>query len=265
VAGESAKKKPPLPNKKVRPNYDEEYVADLFDEMGASYDAVNLISSFGFSEIWRAQCVGNLSIRPGSVVADLMAGSGECWMYLERQLKAQGKILSVDFSRTMCDRQRKRLQKSAGSDVTVRCENALSLSFSDKSVDFVVSAFGLKTLDDPLLGRFAAEIFRVLRDGGSCSLLEISLPQAALLRVPYLFYIKTIIPLIGRLFLRNIECYKMLGVYTEAFGSCKRAAGQFQKAGFQVQVKTHFFGCASSIFGIKPGIGRSFCNQKMQQ
>jgi demethylmenaquinone methyltransferase/2-methoxy-6-polyprenyl-1,4-benzoquinol methylase len=260
----NAKRKPPQRNNKVRPNYDEEYVAHLFDQMGASYDVVNLISSFGFSEIWRAQCVGNLSILPGSVVADLMAGSGECWTYLTRRIQADGKILSVDFSRTMCERQRKRLQKFTGSDVAVRCENALSLSFSDKSVDFVISAFGLKTLDDPLLSRFAAEIFRVLRDGGSCSLLEISLPQASLLRGPYLFYIKTIIPLIGRLFLRNIECYKMLGVYTEVFGSCKRAIGHFQNAGFQVEIKTHFFGCASSIFAVKPGIGRSFCNQKIQ-
>jgi demethylmenaquinone methyltransferase/2-methoxy-6-polyprenyl-1,4-benzoquinol methylase len=235
----------------VRPNYDEEYVARLFDEMGPSYDIVNLVSSFGFSEIWRAQCVRNLAIPNGSVVADLMAGSGECWTYLRRRIKPKGKIVSVDFSRVMCDRQRKRLRRLAGTNLTISCENALSLSFVEESVDFVISAFGLKTLDDASLGRFALEVHRVLRKGGSCSLLEISVPGAPTLRACYLFYLKNVIPWIGRIFLKNIECYKMLGVYTEAFGSCGRVAEHFRRAGFRVCVKSHFFGCASSIVGTK--------------
>lgn len=235
----------------MRPNYDEEYVARLFDEMGPSYDVVNLASSFGFSEIWRSQCVRNLAIPNGSVVADLMAGSGECWRYLKRRIASEGKIHSVDFSRVMCDRQRGRLRRFVGTNVAISCENALSLSLSGESVDFVISAFGLKTLDDSSVSRFALEIHRVLRKGASCSLLEISVPGAAILRVCYLFYLKNIIPLVGRIFLKNIECYKMLGVYTEAFQSCAGAAEHFRRAGFRVQVKSHFFGCASSIVGIK--------------
>jgi len=37
-----------LKQKIVTPNYDEKYVARLFDQMGPSYDVVNLITSFGF-------------------------------------------------------------------------------------------------------------------------------------------------------------------------------------------------------------------------
>jgi len=236
----------------VLPNYDEKYVARLFDEMGPSYDVMNLASSFGFSEIWRTQCVRNLSISQGSVVADLMAGSGECWTYLRRRIEPNGKILSVDFSRVMCDRQQRRLRRALGANVAISCENALSLSVPEESVDFVISAFGLKTLDDASLSRFASEIRRVLRKGGSCSLLEISVPSAALLRVPYMFYLNAVIPLLGRIFLKNIECYKMLGVYTVAFGSCANAVEHFRRAGLEVRLKSHFFGCASSIIAVKP-------------
>ena len=63
----------------TNPNYDQQFIAQLFDQMGPSYDLTNIISSFGFSEIWRAQCVRNLQLSRSSVVADLMAGSGECW------------------------------------------------------------------------------------------------------------------------------------------------------------------------------------------
>jgi ubiquinone/menaquinone biosynthesis methyltransferase len=246
-------KQPPFDEllKRVSPNYDEKYVAHLFDQMGPSYDIVNLISSFGFSEIWRAQCVRNLSIRQGAAVADLMAGSGECWTYLKRRIQPNGKIVSIDFSPVMCGRQKRRLTRMDRMEVNIHCENALSTSLADNSVDFIVSAFGLKTFNAPLLDKLAREIFRILRPGGSFSLLEISMPRSQLLRVPYLFYIKSIIPLIGRAFLKNIECYKMLGVYTEAFGSCVEVVEHFQKVGFQVTVRKHFFGCASSIVAKK--------------
>jgi demethylmenaquinone methyltransferase/2-methoxy-6-polyprenyl-1,4-benzoquinol methylase len=235
----------------LSPNYDEKYVARLFDQMGPSYDVVNLISSFGFSEIWRARCVGNLSIHPGAVIADLMSGSGECWNYITRRTKPNGKILSVDFSSVMCSRQKRRQARLDGVDVQILCENATSTSLPDHSVDFIISAFGLKTFNAPLLDQLAAEMFRVLRPGGSCSLLEISLPVSRFLRTPYQFYISSVIPLIGRFFLKDIECYRMLGVYTQAFGSCAKVIEHFRKAGFQVVVKTHSFGCATSIIAKK--------------
>jgi demethylmenaquinone methyltransferase/2-methoxy-6-polyprenyl-1,4-benzoquinol methylase len=97
-----------------------------------------------------------------------------------------------------------------------------------------------------------AEVFRILRPGGTCSLLEISVPDSRLLRTAYLFYIGRAIPWIGRLFLKNIECYRMLGVYTEAFGSCEPVAGHLRAAGFRVTQKGHFFGCASSVVATKP-------------
>jgi demethylmenaquinone methyltransferase/2-methoxy-6-polyprenyl-1,4-benzoquinol methylase len=230
----------------VVPNYDEKYVTHLFDQMGASYDIVNLISSFGFSEIWRAQSVRNLNIQQGTIVADLMAGSGECWTYLKRSIKSNGQIVSVDISPVMCARQKRRL-RDFDTPVDIRCENALSMSLPDASVDFIISAFGLKTFDSSQLRRLASELHRVLRPGGSCSLLEITMPELQLLRIPYRFYINGIIPLIGRIFLKNIECYKMLGVYTEAFGSCAKFADLFRNACFEVVVKKHFFGCASSL------------------
>jgi demethylmenaquinone methyltransferase/2-methoxy-6-polyprenyl-1,4-benzoquinol methylase len=230
----------------VLPNYNEQYVTRLFDQMSPSYDVVNLISSFGFSEIWRAQCVRNLNIQQGTIVADLMAGSGECWSYLKRRIKTKGQIISVDISPMMCSRQKRRIRDRETS-VDIRCENALSMSLSDKSVDFIISAFGLKTFDSNQLRRLASELFRILRPGGSCSLLEITMPELRLFRVPYCFYINTIIPVIGRIFLKDIECYKMLGVYTEAFGSCAKFADIFRNAGFEVVVKNHFFGCSSSL------------------
>ena len=271
----------------MTPNYDVKYVARLFDEMGPSYDVMNLITSFGFSEVWRAQCIGNLKIQKGAVVADLMAGSGECWTYLRRRLKGTGRILSVDISPVMCHRQKARLgrgyiaadmkpdlrettktpktdqaphpapllvERGEGDHSTpcvILCENALAMSLPDGSVDFVISGFGLKTFNAEQLSQLAAETFRILRPGGSGSFIEISVPEGRVLRGLYGWYISSIIPLVGKVFLGGIDCYQMLGVYTTAFGSCAGCVEIFRKAGFEVTFKKHFFGCATSLVLVK--------------
>jgi demethylmenaquinone methyltransferase/2-methoxy-6-polyprenyl-1,4-benzoquinol methylase len=152
----------------------------------------------------------------------------------------------------MCDRQKRRLARHPGLRADIRCENALATSLPDKSVDHVVSAFGLKTFDEHQLVRLADELFRILLPGGSASLFEISLPPNKFLRAPYDFYISSVVPWMGKVLLGDIECYRMLGVYTDAFGSCSRFADMFKRAGFIVREQNHFFGCASSLILIRP-------------
>lgn len=230
------------------PFHEDRYVKALFDRMGPTYGLMNLLSSFGFSELWRRQCVRNAGVRAGSRVCDMMSGSGECWKYV---VQRGGSLVSIDFSPVMSQRQRARKQKH-GIGVEVRCENALETSLDDNSIDCVVSAFGLKTFTRAGLARFALEVRRILKPGGRFSLLEISTAEGWFLSPLYRWYMNSIVPLIGKLCLADIDCYRMLGVYTASFGSCHRAAPAFAAAGLQVSVRPHFFGCATSLVGVKP-------------
>jgi len=72
------------------------------------------------------------------------------------------------------------------------------------------------------------------------------------LRAAYMFYLKWVIPLIGRLLLGNPDCYRMLGVYTQAFGNATHFAGCLRKAGLEVDPVSYFFGCATGVRGRKP-------------
>jgi demethylmenaquinone methyltransferase / 2-methoxy-6-polyprenyl-1,4-benzoquinol methylase len=226
---------------------DDEFVRDLFDRMGPSYSLINVVSSFGFSEVWRKICVSEAQIVSGSKVCDMMGGSGECWKYI---LRKNTNVVSVDFSNYMVHRQFQRKGKR-GLRVEIRNENATCTSIREGSIDSVISAFGLKTLSSDALEAFAVEINRILRPGGTISLLEISVPAARWLRTPYKFYLKRLIPLIGKLFLGDIDCYRMLGIYTEEFGSCSNAVRLFKNKGLDVSLKSHFFGCATSLVGKK--------------
>jgi demethylmenaquinone methyltransferase/2-methoxy-6-polyprenyl-1,4-benzoquinol methylase len=70
-----------------------------------------------------------------------------------------------------------------------------------------------------------------------------------------MFYLNKIIPIIGRLFLGNPVCYRMLGAYTEAFGNARHFAECLREAGLKAVLVSYFFGCATGVRGFKPALG----------
>ncbi len=218
--------------------------------MAATYGVVNLVSSLGFCSRWRTQCVGLAAIRPGMVVYDLMCGMGECWPRIAKSLGGAGRIVGVDYSAEMCRRGRRNAARFGAPSIEVREQDALASDLLDESADAVVACFAVKTLSAAQHVVFAREVWRLLRRGGTFALLEISVPPS-ILRVPYMFYVSRFIPLIGRLFLGNPDNYRMLGVYTTAFGDCERLVQPLRAAGLSATQKSFFFGCATAVYGAK--------------
>lgn len=242
------------------PRYRPQDVKALFDEMSATYGPVNLLSSFGFAWRWRRECVAGLrraglSPTPDLAVADLMTGHGECWPHLRGALgadgKPSGKVVALDFSAGMCRAARAAVPRVAPLAVEVREEDVLASGLAGASLDAVVSTFGLKTLDDDGQGRLAREIARVMKPGGVCALVEISVPPFAPLRALYLLYLRVGIPLVGRALLGNPDNDRRLAEYTEAFGNARAFGRHLRAAGLHVADTSHFFGCATGVVGRK--------------
>ncbi len=229
--------------------YDPNYVRSLFNEMAGTYGIVNLFSSFGFTFLWRRQCVRSITVEPQSTILDLMTGMGELCTELSQLLNSSGELIGLDISPVMC---RQAEKHSFHHTYRVIEADALASPIEDSSIDYVFSSFGLKTFSHDQLARLASEVNRVLRPGGEFAFLEISVPSNRLLQAPYLFYLRHIIPLLGRLFLGNPENYRMLGVYTIAFGNCRTVAELFTANNLDVELKSYFFGCATGIVGCKP-------------
>jgi demethylmenaquinone methyltransferase / 2-methoxy-6-polyprenyl-1,4-benzoquinol methylase len=230
------------------PAYDDASLQSLFDRMGKTYDFMNVVTSFGFSELWRWICVRNAGVKRGDRICDLMAGSGECWRYV---LRAGGTVTAVDFSKVMVGRQRARLLRHPEGCVEVREENALKTSLADGSMDGVIVSFGLKTLRTEDAERLAVEIHRLLKPGGRFSLIEISAARGWWLGSAYRWYLRAVVPLLGRLCMGDIDCYRMLSSYATAFGSCEPLVSVFARSGLKVELRSHFFGCATSLVGRK--------------
>lgn len=231
--------------------YDPAFVEHLFDDMSASYDRMNYVTSFGFSEVWRKQCVHQLNIQPGKTTVDLMTGMGECWVHILQKSGPSSTLIALDFSAEMIRRAASKKSKHPNARIEILKENVFGNSISDESADYVISGFGLKTFDETQLDGLAAEIHRILKPGGRFSLVDVSVPSNRVLKLFYLFYLKRVIPFLGRIFLGNPETYRMLGVYTEAFQNARRVEAIFRKHAFEVEYLEYFLGCASGIKGRK--------------
>lgn len=238
----------------------------LFDEMSGSYGFVNFVSSFGFTRRWRRQCIELAKIEPGQSVCDLMTGMGECWDEIRKRQVSEPsarapELLAVDFSPVMCAVARRRLVPAESSNAypNVRVLEAdvfrlpeLSDTGYRERFDRIVCGFGLKTLAPERYGELAALTRDLLKPGGRFAFVEISVPRLAILRGPLLLYLRWLIPLIGKLCMGNPDNYRMLGVYTRAFGNARPLVPIFQDAGLpDTHYRELFGGSATAIYGRK--------------
>lgn len=231
--------------------YDPKFVEDLFDKMSESYERVNYITSFGFSQRWRRQCVEAIQCGPDSTIVDLLSGMGECWPPIIKHEGRKTKLIGLDFSSEMTRRASKRRSKYPDTDIIILKEDVFNNSIDDEVADGIISGFGLKTFNPQQLQALAQEIKRILKPGGYFSLVDVSVPNNGILRFFYMFYLKHIIPILGWSFLGNPETYRMLGVFTERFKNAKEVSRIFETVGLEVEYVEYFFGCASGVRGRK--------------
>jgi ubiquinone/menaquinone biosynthesis C-methylase UbiE len=236
--------------------YDPGYVADLFDRCSTNYRLWSAISSFGFIYVWRRQCVARLqSARPGAIAVDLMAGTGEVWPHLLRRFPDLGTITALDISHRMHVEAVERLHGQYADKITHLEANALETDLPSDHADIVLSTFGLKTFNRDQQTVLAGQIARLLKPGGSFSLIEASDPKGWFLRPVYRVYLDRLLPRVESLFLNGAHDFSMIGAYTRNFGSSAHMADALRAAGLTATLKKHFFGCATSVAGIKPLAG----------
>ena len=222
--------------------YNEVFVGSLFDRMAKTYGVVNYLSSFGFTERWRRQCIEAIRWDGTNIqtVYDLMSGMGECWGLILQKNAGDMRLIGVDISVEMNKRALHRLEKHPRWPIEVRQENVLQNDLEASSADVVISTFGLKTFSEAQLERLADEVARILKPGGQFSMIEVSRPPWLPLRVLFLFYLNRIIPIIGALFMGDTDTYKMLGKYCAYFDNCRVFKEMLERRGLEVVTRVQY-------------------------
>lgn len=234
--------------------YDPAFVKGVFDRCSRRYILFSTFCSMGFTERWRRECVDGLDLpdKPGLAGLDLMAGTGEAWPHLFARHPHVGEITAVDISSGMHRLAMERLHKERSHRIAFVEDNVLASNLPAASADFILSTFGLKTFNADQLRQLAALTARLLKSGGRFSFIEASDPKGWILRPLYLFYLKGVLPMIERLFLRGAQDFAMIGTYCTNFGDAQHFAMMLREAGLEVEFRRHFFGCATGVTGKKP-------------
>lgn len=182
------------------------HARSLFRGLGATYDRVGAVLSFGQDPRWRRFMVSRLPVPPGGSVLDVAAGTGLVARRLAEATPA-GRVVALDQSEPMLREGRRRT-----TDARVRwvLADGQRLPFADGTFDAVTFTYLARYVDD--LDATLAELSRVLKPGGSMANLEFHLPSGPVWRPLWFAYTRTLLPLGGRVVSREwFEACRFLG------------------------------------------------------
>jgi len=207
----------------------------MFSRIAPRYDLLNHLLSLRFDVAWRkrlARRFRSVLARPDVRILDLCCGTGDLALALAAEVRSPSAIiLGADFAYPMLERAK---EKAGGTGRRPSIEfleaDALALPFADQSFDLVTTAFGFRNLANYAAG--LAELYRVLRPGGSVAILEFTEPQSAFFGRVFRFYFHRILPKLGGIVSGNAQAYGYLPGSVARFPRPAELAGLMGRHGF---------------------------------
>jgi len=194
-----------------------EKVHELFATIARRYDLLNDIMSGGLHRRWKRRLVElargygtgfnapttagrGTKAAPTFRVLDLCCGTGDIALLFARTGTC---VTGVDFTMEMLQVANARVVQHSNipalqHSISWVQADALRLPFPDNLFDVVSVGYGLRNLAD--IGQGLREILRVLRPGGRVLSLDFGRPESTGLRWVYFSYLRTVLPLLGRIF-----------------------------------------------------------------
>jgi demethylmenaquinone methyltransferase / 2-methoxy-6-polyprenyl-1,4-benzoquinol methylase len=189
------------------PGPDSRRVREMFARIAPRYDFLNHFLSVSIDRRWRTLAVRKVEelTRPARprVCLDVCSGTGDLSLALHRNFGCE--VVASDFCHPMLTRAAKKFLAQPIRNVEA---DALRLPFPDQCFDALTIAFGLRNLEDPLLG--LKEMRRVLKPGGVAVILEFSKPVVPVVKHAFNFYFRHVLPAVGALISGDGHAYQYL-------------------------------------------------------
>jgi len=220
----------------------------MFDRICRHYDLFNRISSFGLDKSWRQKLALALKDEKELRVLDIACGTGDVLLSLFKNGCDISKAAGIDISAKMLEIAKGKL---SGYKTDLKVCDVADISFPDNEFDVVTCAFGIRNFSDLQAG--LNEMFRVLKPAGKLLILEFSIPQNCLLRALFLFYIKYIIPVLGKILTGDFQPYHYLSSTIRTFPSGEKFCQILQSTSFaEIKMQRFTFGAVTLYSAIKP-------------
>ena len=212
----------------------------MFDGVSDRYDLLNRVMTLGRDAAWRG-AMWNEVPEDAHAVLDLCCGSGASLPGLRRPGRL---VLGADVSLRMLERASEAHGRIGWAPRLV-CANAFRLPLRQGSLDCVTIAFGARNLRPRVAA--LSEIARVLRPGGRLVVLEATAPRPGPMAAAHSFYLRRIIPLVGRLS-SDPPAYAYLSRSILEFGSGPEFEADLASSDFAVAARRSFMLGATTLW-----------------
>jgi len=205
-------------------------VEQMFDNIAPTYDFLNHFLSAGIDRIWRRKAVDAIAAIQPKVILDLATGTGDFAVEALRLKPRQ--VIGGDISDLMMNVGREKAQKLKVTDVlTFQRVDSENMPFEDNKFDAITVGFGVRNYEHLEVG--LREMHRVLRPGGRVAILEVSQPKAFPMKQLYHIYFHFILPMVGRLFSKDVRAYTYLPESVSVFPEGSDFTAILERVGFR--------------------------------
>jgi demethylmenaquinone methyltransferase/2-methoxy-6-polyprenyl-1,4-benzoquinol methylase len=225
----------------------------MFGEIAHRYDFLNHVLSVSIDRRWRRLAAAKVQEHVGkdttALCLDLCSGTADLAIELHRLLNVR--VVASDFCHPMLVRGLLKIrQRQLDRAITSIEADSLAIPFRTNAFNAVTVAFGLRNLEDPMLG--LSEMRRVLQPDGVCVVLEFSRPVIPFLSKAFHFYFHRILPRIGAWISGQKNAYTYLPESVDRFPDQTQLASIMEKVGFRnVGYRNLSGGIAALHWGLK--------------
>jgi len=206
-------------------------IAGMFDAIAGRYDFLNHVLSAGIDRRWRRRAIASLRLTGRERVIDLCTGTADLAIEAMQAQPPAARVVGVDFAGAMLAIGRDKVASAQlASAIALVRGDAMRIPAQDESVEAVTIAFGIRNV----VGVEAAcrEMHRVLKPGGRLAILEFAVPTLFGFKQGYMWYVRRVLPRIGRAISRHEGAYKYLQASIEAFVAPAELVTILRQSGF---------------------------------
>jgi len=206
-------------------------VAGMFGRVARSYDLLNHVLSCGLDIAWRRAMVRALlapGLPPGHVL-DLAAGTLDVSIMLARG--GDRDILAADLCQPMLVQGLTKLSPELRARIHPVLADGRNLPLPDASVAGATIAFGIRNIQ-PRPEAFR-ELARIIRPGGRLVVLEFGTGKRRIWGGCYNFYLRRVLPTIGKCISGDDEAYRYLAETIRNFPEEATLGEEMHQAGFR--------------------------------
>lgn len=192
-------------------------IQQMFNHIAKNYDFTNGVLSFQFHKYWNRQLVKHVIKNHPHTYLDLCCGTGDIAQIYLKKVSLPTHVYLVDFCTNMLTFAKNKIQKGPFSKNHIYYleADAQKLPLPNATVDCTTIAYGIRNVQNT--SECIKETYRVLKSGGCLGILELTQPKNSVLKFFHTFYLKNVLPILGKWLTKDQKAYSYLQSSIQSF------------------------------------------------